>query len=178
MLSIWIIGADLCPRHLEKWMGANIGLLLIENCSAVPIKRLGLFFLFWFLRQNRRNLTLTLKVPWHCYRVPQEALAWKRFQSRWRRCGCSPVSGREALWLTEHPRWYPVQLLSHVQFFAAPWTAPHQASLSITNFRSLLKLFHWVGDAIPPSHPLLSPSPLAYNLSQHQDLFKWVSSLH
>ena len=37
---------------------------------------------------------------------------------------------------------------------------------------------HWVGDAIQPSHPLLSPSPLALNLSQHQGLFKWVSSSH
>ena len=31
---------------------------------------------------------------------------------------------------------------------------------------------HWVGDAIQPSHPLLSPSPPAFNLSQHQGLFK------
>ena len=37
---------------------------------------------------------------------------------------------------------------------------------------------HWVGDAIQPSHPLSSPSPPALNLSQHQDLFKWVSSSH
>ena len=37
---------------------------------------------------------------------------------------------------------------------------------------------HRVGDAIKPSHPLLSPSPPAFNLSQHQDLFKWVSSLY
>ena len=37
---------------------------------------------------------------------------------------------------------------------------------------------HWVGDAIQPSHPLSSPSPPACNLSQHQGLFKWVSSLH
>ena len=35
---------------------------------------------------------------------------------------------------------------------------------------------HWVGDAIQPSHPLLSPSLPALNLSQHQGLFKWVSS--
>ena len=35
---------------------------------------------------------------------------------------------------------------------------------------------HWVGDAIQPSHPLLCPSPPALNLSQHQGLFKWVSS--
>ena len=37
---------------------------------------------------------------------------------------------------------------------------------------------HWVGDAIQPSHPLSSCSPPALNLSQHQRLFKWVSSLH
>ena len=34
----------------------------------------------------------------------------------------------------------------------------------------------WVGDAIQPSHPLLPRSPSALNLSQHQSLFKWVSS--
>ena len=37
---------------------------------------------------------------------------------------------------------------------------------------------HWVGDAIQPSHPLSSHSPLALNLSQHQGLFKWVSFSH
>jgi len=37
---------------------------------------------------------------------------------------------------------------------------------------------HWVCDAIQPSHPLLSPSPLALNLSQHQGLFKWFSPSH
>ena len=36
-----------------------------------------------------------------------------------------------------------------------------------------------VGDAIQPSHPLSSPSPPAdFSLSQHQGLFKWVSSSH
>ena len=37
---------------------------------------------------------------------------------------------------------------------------------------------HWVDDAIQPFHPLLSPSPPTFNPSQHQGLFKWVSSLH
>ena len=37
---------------------------------------------------------------------------------------------------------------------------------------------HRVSDAIQPSHPLSSPSPTAPNLSQHQGLFKWVSSPH
>ena len=37
---------------------------------------------------------------------------------------------------------------------------------------------HWVGDAILPSHPLLSSSPPAFSLSHHQGLFQWVSSSH
>ena len=37
---------------------------------------------------------------------------------------------------------------------------------------------HLVGDAIQPSHLLSSPSPPAFSLSQHQDLFQWVSSSH
>ena len=37
---------------------------------------------------------------------------------------------------------------------------------------------HWVSDAIQPSHPLSSPSPPAFNLSQHWGLFQWVSSSH
>ena len=37
---------------------------------------------------------------------------------------------------------------------------------------------YWVGDAIQPSHLLSSPFPPALNLSQHQDLLKWVRSSH
>ena len=37
---------------------------------------------------------------------------------------------------------------------------------------------YWVEDAIQPSHSLLPHSPPAFNLSQHQGLFQWVSSLH
>ena len=37
---------------------------------------------------------------------------------------------------------------------------------------------HRVSDAIQPSHPLSSPSPLAPNLAQHQSLFQWVNSSH
>ena len=56
-----------------------------------------------------------------------------------------------------------VQLLSHVRLFAAPRTAAHQASLSITNSRSLLKLMPI--ESVMPSnhlilcHPLLLPTP-------------------
>ena len=59
------------------------------------------------------------------------------------------------------------------------WTAAHQASLSITNSWTLLKLMsHRVGDAIQHSHPLSSPSSTAFSLSQHHGLFQLLSSLH
>ena len=70
-----------------------------------------------------------------------------------------------------------VQSLSCVQLFATPWTTAGQALLSITNSWSLLNV-HWAGDAIQPSHPLLSPSPPAFSLSQHQSLFQQVRSSH
>ena len=61
-----------------------------------------------------------------------------------------------------------VQLLSCVWLFATPWTVAHQASLSITNSQSPPKPMSIESDAIQPSYPLLSPSPPAPNLSQHQ----------
>ena len=62
-----------------------------------------------------------------------------------------------------------VQSLSRVQLFATPWTASpvlhHLLEPGQTHVRR-------VGDAIQPSHPLLFPSPPAFDLSQHQGLFK------
>ena len=55
---------------------------------------------------------------------------------------------------TEEDQFGSVQLLSHVQLFATPWTAACQASLSITNFRSLLKLMS-IKSVIPSSHLIL-----------------------
>ena len=75
-----------------------------------------------------------------------------------------------------------VQFSSVTQSFQTlcdPWTAARQASQSITNSWNLLKLdLHQVSDAIQPSHSLSSPSPPAFNFSQHQGLFQWVSSSH
>ena len=72
-----------------------------------------------------------------------------------------------------------VQLLSCVWLFVTPWIPARQASLSITNSHfGLLSHVHWVSDAIQPSHPLSSCSPPAFNLPQHQGLFKWVSFSH
>ena len=65
---------------------------------------------------------------------------------------------------------------SVMSLFVAAWT------LSIPVHHQLPELaqthVHRVGDAIQPPHPLLSPPPSAFNLSQHQGLFQWVSSLN
>ena len=67
----------------------------------------------------------------------------------------------------------PVQSLSHVRLFVTPWTAARQASLSITNSWSLLKLKS-IESVMPSNHlilwrPLLFPPSIS---SQHQGLFK------
>ena len=54
----------------------------------------------------------------------------------------------------------PVQSLSRVQLFATPWTAAHQASLSITNSRSLLKLMSI--ESVMPSNHLVLCHPLLF----------------
>ena len=71
-----------------------------------------------------------------------------------------------------------VQLLSCVQLcdpmvYSMPGFPIHHQHMKLTQ-----TLVHWVGDAIQPSHSLSSPSPPAFNLSQHQGLFKWVSTSH
>ena len=56
-----------------------------------------------------------------------------------------------------------VQLLSHVQLFGTPWTAAHQASLSITNSRNLPKLMSI--ELVMPSNHLILCRPLLLPLS-------------
>ena len=70
-----------------------------------------------------------------------------------------------------------VQSLLHVRLFATPWTTANRASLSSTISQSLHKLISI--ESVLPSNTSssLPPSP-TFNPSQHQGLFKWVSSLH
>ena len=64
-----------------------------------------------------------------------------------------------------------VQSLSHVLLFATPWTAAWQASLSITNSWSMLKLLS-IKSVMAPNHLILChPLPLPSILSQHEGLF-------
>ena len=73
-----------------------------------------------------------------------------------------------------------VQLLSCVRLFVTPWTAAHQASLSITTSQSLLKLMS-IKFVMPPSHLILCrPLLLLPSIfpSLLEGLFQWVSSSH
>ena len=71
-----------------------------------------------------------------------------------------------------------VQLLSHVQLFAMPWTVAHQASLSITNSWSLLKLMS-IESVIPSNHLILCcPLLLLPSIFSSIRVFSNVSSSH
>ena len=68
-----------------------------------------------------------------------------------------------------------VQSLSHVWLFVTPWTAACQDSLSITNYRSLLKLSQW---CYPTISSTVIPFCSCLHISQRQHLFKQFSSSH
>ena len=73
------------------------------------------------------------------------------------------------------PEFRSAHLLSRVRLFVTPWTAARQASLSITNSRSLLRLTS-IESVMPSNHlilcrPLLL-QPSIFPISQHQGLFK------
>ena len=78
-------------------------------------------------------------------------------------------------------RWQTVQFSSVAQL-CPTLCDPVDGSTPGFPVHQLLELaqthVRWVGDAIQPSHPLLPSSPPAFNLSQHQGLFQWASSLH
>ena len=108
-----------------------------------------------------------------------QALNYKR----WWKLFTYAINLNEKMMLELNIWFSSVQSFSRVWLFATPWTAGlpcrttgfpvHYQLLELTQIH-----VHWVGDAIQPSHPLSSPSPPVFNLSQHQGLFKWVSSLH
>ena len=71
-----------------------------------------------------------------------------------------------------------VQSLSYVQLFATPWTEAHQASLSITNSQSLLKLMS-IKSVMPPNHFILChPLLLLASIFPSIRVFSDMSALH
>ena len=83
----------------------------------------------------------------------------KRQPSEWEKMIANEATDKELISkIYKHPA-FPVLHIVHVPEFAQTHV-------------------HRVSDAIQPSHPLFFPSLPAFNLSQQQGLFKWVSSSH
>ena len=111
---------------------------------------------------------MTLSV-FSCTSWPSLCLLWKTFSSRkihfmafnltynpWPTLFCKVVSGVFLNWQLRFSQ--SVQSLSHVWLYGTPWTAAHQASLSIANSRTLLKLMSI--ELVMPSNHLILYCPL------------------
>ena len=103
-------------------------------------------------------------------------------------CSIRIFSNQSALHIRWPKYWSFSFSISSVQFSSVTQSCPilcdpmNHSMPGLPVYHQLLEFtpthVHRVGDAIQPSHPLLSPSPPAFNLSQHQGLFQWVSTLH
>ena len=94
-----------------------------------------------------------------------ELLIWAR--------QCSPLF----ISFNHNDKFNSVQLLSRVQHFATPWTAARQASLSITNSRSLLKLMS-IELVMPSNHILCRPLLLLPSIFASIRVFSRESVFH
>ena len=153
-------------------MSSALGLLSLKFLRDITIKRSKSDMLVW-------NSKMTLSCKWYKWIVISRLKLhkWMNFRRVYvrRKHGRTLEAWVKLAWqITDS--FGSVQFSRSVWLFANPWTEVHQASLSINNSQSLLKLMSI--EVVMPSHPLSSPSPPAFNLSQYQGLFKWVSSLH
>ena len=163
-------------------MLVNIGQLIIPSLSfwmGIIVTLGGLFSSVQLL--SRVQLFVT---PWTT--ALQASLSITNFRSLLKHMSIESVMPSNHLFLCRPlllpPSIFPsissVQL-SRIWLSATPWTAAHQASLSITNSGSLLKLMS-IESVMASKHLILcntSPSP-ALNLSQHLGLFQWVCFSH
>ena len=99
------------------------------------------FFFFWKVQNCERKIDYSRH--WNFTQLPQH---------------CSSIVGVSCLLYLSKGKFSSVQSLSRVQLFVTPWTAAHQASLSITNSRSSLKLMSI--ESVMPSNHLILCCPL------------------
>ena len=142
----------------------------------------------FLLRISGRQTSLPATLPWYCHSIFLEVFS---HQSRFSFSSCPYYH----LWWCQCLCWslysvifilsfYPptVQLSSVAQSCPTLCDSMNRSTPGLPVHHQLPESTqshgHRVGDAIQPSHPLSPPSPPALNLSQHQSLFKWVSSSH
>ena len=96
--------------------------------------------------------------------------------------GLQSIESLSHTWLSNFTsRWGPIRVVSESRSVVSDSLWPHGLpGFPVCHQLPELTQTHalWVGDAIQPSHPLLSPFPPTFNPSQHQGLFEWVSSSH
>ena len=133
----------------------------------------------WLLREENLNFLYTVVLMWEyvvCEEYVKEVVVFNYIVEQNSLCkhNTRPLNVTFQCKFTFYQ--FVVQSLSHVWFFAAPWTAAYQPSLSSTISQSLLKFMSI--KSIQSSYSLSPPSPPALNLSHHQGLFQWVDSLY
>ena len=139
----------------------------------------------------QQNEAFIITDPWMAMMMSRDNLLACHRQLAWLRCsiwlffspGVSLLPKEESEYLTEIVKdSYGRQFSSGAQSCLAVCDPMNRSTPGRPVHHQLLEStqthVHWVSDAIQPSHPLSSPSPPAFNLSQHEGLFKWVSSLH
>ena len=139
------------------------------------------FSTFWFCKQ--RNVWL------NSYKLAQgnwteKVLMLLYYQShlRWPQSCLSLVHQRKGKDIKEEGESYSVQFSSVAQLCPTLCRPMDCSTPGLPVQHQLLEFIqthvHWVSDVIQPSHPLSSPSPPVFNLSQYQGLFKRVTSSH
>ena len=158
--------SDSCP--LSQWYHPTI------SSSAVPFSSCpqsfpasGSFPMSWLfpsVGQRIRASSLATVLPMNIQGwFPLDWLVWSPF--------CSRNSQESSVQFSSVTRSCPT--LCHPMNCSTPGLPVHHQLPEFVQTH-----VHWVGDAIQPSHPLLSPFPPAPNPSQHQSLFQWVNSSH
>ena len=164
-----------CPHLWYLWETSQDNLSLLMLWARASFKLRSFTILHPQLNKHSWKVTAYSKLwssLWRCSLddAPSASISHGKISLIPRMPGCK-VQMRPGSW----PRVVAVQSLSHVQLFATH-------GLHHTRLHYLPEFaqthVHWVTDAIQASPPLSSPSPPAFNLSQHQGLFQWVSSSH
>ena len=150
--------------------------MYLAFCLGPQEDKIGFSVIWFFLAKShtwRQELQVVMKLG-----VPASAISSASFDSAVLLTAQAMVLSHTGCDLTVP--WDSVQLSSVAQSCLTLCNPMDCSTPNLPVRHQLLEFtqthVHWVSDAIQPSHPVSSPSPPTFNLSQHQGLFKWVSS--
>ena len=170
---------------LLSWLFYFIIILLGKHIYVLPslwnLMGISSRILLWSLKISFWKVTSKGKISHHFRRLELHFRSW-------------PSASRHYVFIQEIDLWHIFYIImNYVLLDSVQFSSVTQLCLTLCDLMdcSMIVFFvhhqlpeptqtqvHCITDAIQPSHPLSSPSPLVFNLSQHQGLFKWVSSSH